>query len=116
MSERGWLIMNADSMVRTVRTARNVPDDVVFARFSQHMAIMTVGMYVIEVREQAQHKANSPWLSRRLQVFLRLWRQDQARAAAILPVLLRYLDRMPGDQTELRFALMEMVRFQPAIQ
>ncbi|BCI66975.1 FUSC family protein [Acetobacter aceti] len=116
MSERGWLIMNADSMVRTVRTARNVPDDVVFARFSQHMAIMTVGMYVIEVREQAQNKANSLWLSRRLQVFLRLWRQDQARAAAILPVLLRYIDRMPGDQTELRFALMEMVRLQPAIQ
>nr|WP_269150897.1 FUSC family protein [Acetobacter sicerae] len=116
MSERAWLIMNADSMVRTVRTARNVPDDVVFARFSQHMAIMTVGMYVIEVQERAQSKASSPWLARRLQVFLRLWRQDQERAAAILPVLLRYIDRMPGDQTELRFALREMVRLQPAIR
>ncbi|MFT8718033.1 FUSC family protein [Acetobacter sp.] len=116
MSERAWLIVNADSMVRTVRTARNVPEDVVFARFSQHMAIMTVGMYVIEVRDVAQSKSCSPWLSRRLQVFLRLWREDRERATAVMPVLLRFIDRLPGDQTDLRFALLEMVRLRNAIQ
>ncbi|MCH4090180.1 FUSC family protein [Acetobacter sp.] len=115
VSERSWLIMNADSMVRTIRTARNVPDDVVFARFSQHMAIMTVGMYVIEVRELMQDKTCSLPLARRLRVFLRLWREDQARAAAIVPVLLRFIDREPGDRTELRFALGEMVRLQVSI-
>ncbi|AQS84947.1 MAG: FUSC family protein [Acetobacter aceti] len=116
ISERAWLIVNADSMVRTVRTARNVPEDVVFARFSQHMAIMTVGMYVIEVRQTAQDKTCSAGLSRRLQVFLRVWRKDQARGEMMLPVLLRFIDRVPGDHTDLRLALVKMVRLQHAVR
>ncbi|NHN87076.1 FUSC family protein [Acetobacter conturbans] len=105
MSVQGWLLMHADSMVRTVRTSRHVPQALLFDSFVEHMAITTLGMCVIEVREAARDPHLSPLLARQLRVFLRLWMRDQARAVRLVPVLLRHLAGTGAERGDVVVAL-----------
>ncbi|WP_310888907.1 FUSC family protein [Gluconacetobacter dulcium] len=98
-SARVWLMTNAESMVRAVRTGRGVGEELLFAYFAAHMAVMVQGLCVIEIREAMAGGALPVPVARRLAAFLRVWTRNPARAAALVPALLRRAEmRAPAGE------------------
>nr|WP_246375335.1 FUSC family protein [Gluconacetobacter takamatsuzukensis] len=109
-SARVWLMTNADSMVRAVRTGRGVAQERLFAYFAAHMALTVQGMCVIEIREAMAGGALPVAVGRRLAAFLRAWTRDPARAAALVPGLLRRADMQAPAREDLAIALRALMR------
>lgn len=105
-----WLMISADSMVRAMRTAQDYPREQLFARFVEHMRIMTAGMCVIELRNAATGGHLPPVLARQIRVFLRTWVQDQGRAVALVPVLLRHLEKSAPERADVAASLRGILR------
>lgn len=104
-SARDWLMTNADSMVRAVRTGRDVPQARLFAYFASHMAVTVRGMGVIEIRDALAGGTLPPPMARRLAAFLRAWTRDPARAVVLVPGLLRRAEMRGPTGENLAIAL-----------
>lgn len=109
-SAHDWLMTNADSMVRAVRTGRDLPQARLFAYFAAHMEMTVQGMCVIELREAMAGGPLAAGGARRLAVFLRAWARDPARAPALVPGVLRRVDTQSATGGELAIALQAMTR------
>lgn len=109
-SVRAWLMTNADSMVRAVRTGRDVPGERLLAYFASHMAVTVRGMCIIEIREAMADRTLPVPVARRLAAFLRAWTRDPARAVSLVPALLRRSDMQAPEREDLAIALRAIVR------
>lgn len=107
---RVWLMTNADSMVRAVRTGNGVPRAQLFAYFAAHMAVMVQGLCVIEIREAMADGTLSRVSGRRLAAFLRAWARDPVRGAALVPALLRQAEIQAPARQDLVIALRAITR------
>nr|WP_242011321.1 FUSC family protein [Acetobacter fallax] len=105
-----WLSDNADSMVRTVRTAQGVPREELIVAMRRHLEAMTLGMQVIAVRQAVQDGRVPAGFEARVRVFLRAWeRAGDVGARPVARALLRGLERRGGAEPGLVGALAGIV-------
>ncbi|MBB2203320.1 FUSC family protein, partial [Gluconacetobacter tumulisoli] len=94
-SVQSWLAAQADSMVRAVRTGRDVPRDQMLGYMGRHLDAMTLGLWVIELRDAALAADIPDGVRARLRVFLRAWTRRGADARDIGRQVLDDLHRRP---------------------
>ncbi len=100
-----WLSDNADSMVRTVRTAQDIPREALVPAMERHLEAMTLGMLVITVRQAVQDGRVPAGAEKRVQAFLRAWERSGDGARPVARELLWGLERRGGADPALVGAL-----------
>ncbi|MBB2191860.1 FUSC family protein [Gluconacetobacter azotocaptans] len=100
-----WLAANADSMVRAVRTCRDVPRDEMLRYMGRHLDAMALGMWVIELRDAARSDGLPAGVRLRLRVFLRAWIRQGAQARDVARQVLRHVQRHPDVRPDVLMAL-----------
>ena len=100
-----WLAINAASMVRAVRNCQGVPRDMMLAYMARHLHAMTLGVWVIELREAAALNATPASVRKRLQVFLRAWFRQGDAATPLARTVLCSLRKSPDVTSDIQSTL-----------
>lgn len=75
-----WLTESAESLVRILRNAQNVPEQLRLAYMQEQLQAMSLGMGVILLRDVAQDGTIPQGVRRGLRVFLRKWCTEGVQA------------------------------------
>jgi hypothetical protein len=78
-----WLYENAASMVRSVRTGRGVPEQVLSHYLGRHLQAMILGLWIIALRDVSHGMGVSPPVAMRIAVFLRKRSRNGVESAGL---------------------------------
>jgi len=78
-----WLYENAASMVRSVRTGRGVPEQVLSHYLGRHLQAMSLGLWIRALRDVSHGMGVSPPVAMRIAVFLRKWLRNGVELAGL---------------------------------